>query len=152
MPRSFRHQSPAFLSCLVMMLLFPSHPGWSATAEVLRPRVPNDRIEAARIVHNPLPATPENIEAGKSLFYGKGFCSSCHGLDGKGMGHIPGLVGALPRNFTDRQWQSARTDGELMWILKNGSPGTDMAPFVPLVMTEEEAWQVILFVRTFAKG
>ncbi len=128
-------------------------PGWSwgATAEVLRPRVPADQIQQAKAVVNPLPATPEHIEAGKALFYGKGFCSSCHGLDGKGMGHIPGLVGALPRNFTDSQWQAARTDGELIWILKNGSSGTDMASFIPLVMTEEQAWQVILFVRSFVK-
>lgn len=135
---------------LVTMMVWPGW-SWSATAEVLRPRVPADRIQQAKAEVSSLPATPENIEAGKTLFYGKAFCSSCHGLDGKGMAHIPGLVGALPRNFTDSQWQAARTDGELIWILRNGSPGTDMASFVPLVMTEEEAWQVILFVRTFGK-
>lgn len=123
----------------------------AADPEVLRPRVPPDEIAEARAEANPLPTTPEHIAAGKQIFYGKGFCSSCHGLDGKGLGHIPGLRGALPRNFTDLAWQSTRTDGELMWILRNGSPGTDMAPFIPLVLTEEEAWQVVLFVRTFAK-
>jgi hypothetical protein len=47
----------------------------------------------------------------------------------------------LPRSFTDKKWQAARTDGELFWILKNGSKGTAMASFVPLVLTEEEeAW------------
>ncbi len=125
--------------------------GWSADPEVLRPRVPNDQIAAAKSVENPLPATPKMTEKGKALFYGKGFCSSCHGLDGKGLAHIAGLRGVLPRNFTDKAWQKARTDGELMWILKNGSPGTDMASFIPLVLTEEEAWQVIVFVRTFGK-
>ncbi len=57
----------------------------------------------------------------------------------------------LPRNFTDKAWQKARTDGELMWILKNGSPGTDMASFVPPVMREDETWQVILYVRSFGR-
>jgi hypothetical protein len=33
--------------------------------------------------------------------------------------------------------------------LKNGSPGTDMASFVPLVLSEEEAWYVLLYVRAF---
>lgn len=142
----------------VMMLLtsllsggLGAHNGEAADPEVLRPRVPADRIAEARAVTNPLRATREHIAAGKKIFYGKGFCSSCHGLDGKGLGHIPGLRGALPRNFTVVAWQNARTDGELMWILRNGSPGTDMAPFIPLVMTEEEAWQVILFVRTFGE-
>ncbi|WP_447973890.1 c-type cytochrome [Nitrospira sp. Kam-Ns4a] len=123
--------------------------GWAADAEVLRPRVPADQIDAARAVINPLPNTPENIEKGKALYHGKAFCATCHGRDGKGLGDIPGLVGRLPRNFADRAWQAARTDGELFWILKNGSPGTDMAPFVPLVLTEEEAWHVLLYVRSF---
>lgn len=100
---------------------------------------------------NPLPATPELIEKGRVLYYGKGFCVTCHGRDGKGLGDISGLRGTLPRDFTDQAWQRARTEGELMWILQNGSPGTAMAPFIPLVLTEEEAWQVLLYIRSFGK-
>ena len=127
----------------------------AADPEILRPRVPKDQIEAARAVTNPLPATPEMIAKGKALFEGKAFCRACHGADGKGLGKDiePGsLKGLLPRNFTDKAWQAKRTDGELMWILKNGSSGTAMAPFIPLVVTEEEAWQLILYVRSFGKG
>jgi mono/diheme cytochrome c family protein len=116
---------------------------------VLRPRVPLDQIEQARAQTNPLPTTPEQVEQGKTLFHGKAFCVTCHGRDGKGLGDIPGLVGKLPRNFTDKAWQKARTDGELFWILKNGSPGTDMASFIPLVLSDEEAWQVLLYLRSF---
>ncbi|MEC9006193.1 MAG: cytochrome c, partial [Nitrospirota bacterium] len=97
------------------------------------------------------PATPEHIQQGKAIFHGKAFCVTCHGRDGKGIGKIPGLRGKLPRNFTDAAWQAARTDGELFWILKNGSPGTGMASFVPLVLTEDEAWYVLLYVRSFGK-
>ncbi len=122
-----------------------------ANAEVLKPRVPADQIEEAKTWTNPIPATAENIQKGKTIFHGKAFCATCHGLDGKGIGNIPGLVGKLPRNFTDKAWQQARTDGELLWILKNGSPGTDMASFIPLVLTEEEAWHVLLYVRSFGK-
>ena len=120
-------------------------------AEVLRPRVPTNLIEEARQSRNPFEATPENIEKGKALFQGKAFCATCHGRDGRGLGDIAGLRGKLPRNFTDHAWQAARVDGELFWILKNGSPGTDMAPFIPLILTEEEAWQVLLYVRSFGK-
>ncbi|MBI4001701.1 MAG: cytochrome c [Nitrospira defluvii] len=125
---------------------------WSADSEVLRPRVPSDQIESARAVTNPLPATPAVLQNGKSLFEGKAFCRACHGLEGKGLGmdlDYSTFKGPLPRNFTDKMWQQARTDGELFWILKNGSPGTDMAPFIPLVLTEEEAWQVLMYVRSF---
>ena len=122
---------------------------FAADPKVLTPRVPADQIEEAKTWRNPFPSTPENIETGKKIFQGKAFCVTCHGKDGKGLGNIPGLRGKLPRNFTDKAWQATRTDGELIWILKNGSPGTDMASFVPLVLTEEEAWHVLLYVRSF---
>lgn len=124
---------------------------FGADEAVLRPRVPIDKIEEARTWTNPFPATEENIEKGKALFHGKAFCVTCHGRDGKGFGDIPGLIGKLPRNFTDKVWQAARTDGELLWILKNGSPGTDMASFIPLILTEEEAWHILLYVRSFGE-
>lgn len=123
----------------------------AADSEILNPRVPPAQIEEARSLKNPFPPTKENIEKGKMLFHGKAFCVTCHGPDGKGLGKIPGLVGKLPRNFTNKSWQSARTDGELLWILKNGSTGTAMASFIPFVLTEEEAWHIILYVRTFGK-
>jgi mono/diheme cytochrome c family protein len=128
-------------------------PVFSADESVLRPRVPADQIEEVRTWVNPLPATEDTIEKGKKLFHGKAFCVTCHGQDGKGFGGDiePGtLKGPLPRNFTDKEWQAARSDGELLWILKNGSKGTAMAPFVPLILTEEEAWQVLRYVRSFA--
>ena len=121
----------------------------AADQSVLKPRVPADQSEEARTWTNPFPSTPENIETGKKIFHSKAFCVTCHGRDGKGLGNIPGLRGKLPRNFTDKSWQAARTDGELFWILKNGSPGTDMASFIPLVLTEDEAWHVLLYVRSF---
>ena len=123
----------------------------AADEAVLRPRVPIDQIDEARTWKNPFESTAENIEIGRAIFHGKAFCVTCHGRDGKGLGDIPGLVGKLPRNFTDKVWQAARADGELFWILKNGSPGTDMASFIPLVLTEEEAWHVLLYVRSFGQ-
>jgi mono/diheme cytochrome c family protein len=127
---------------------------WAADPAGLRPRVPRDQIETARAVTNPFPAGEEIIAKGKALYEGKAFCKTCHGADGKGLGGdiAPGsLKGPLPRNFTDKKWQAARTDGELFWILKNGSKGTAMAPFIPLVLTEEEAWQVLRYVRSFGQ-
>ena len=137
--------------CLCSLLLQSILPFTSEAADpqVLKQRVPQDQIAEARSWENPFPSIPENIEKGKKLFHGKAFCVTCHGRDGKGLGKIPGLVGKLPRNFTDKDWQAARTDGELFWILKNGSPGTAMASFIPLVLSEEEAWHVLLYVRAF---
>ena len=135
---------------LLCMGLWP----WGSEAadpEVLKPRVPPAQIEEARSWKNPFPATPDNIQKGKTIFHGKAYCRTCHGKDGKGLGDIPGLTGKLPRNFTDKDWQAGRKDGELLWILKNGSSGTAMVSFIPQVLTEDEAWHVILYVRSFGK-
>jgi len=128
---------------------------FAADEAILKPRVPIDQLQEVKTWKNPLPATEDTIEKGKKLFQGKAFCLTCHGRDGKGLGGDiePGtLKGPLPRDFTDQEWQAARTDGELFWILKNGSKGTAMAKFIPLVLTEEEAWQVLLYVRSFGQN
>ena len=144
---------PPFLPAeiIVIIMVLSAQYGYATDSEVLRPRVPADQIEEARTWTNPFPATDDNIEKGKALFHGKAFCLTCHGRDGRGLADVDGLRGKLPRNFTDKVWQATRMDGELFWILKNGSPGTDMASFVPLVLTEEEAWHVVLYVRSFGR-
>ena len=136
-------------TCVFAVFLLGGSMALGGDPLVLRPRVPPDQIEEAKAWQNPFTETPERLERGKELFHGKAFCVTCHGRDGKGLGNIPGLRGKLPRDFTDKIWQAKRTDGELFWILKNGSPGTDMASFIPLVLTEEEAWHVLLYVRAF---
>ena len=125
--------------------------GETTDSKALNPRVPPDQIEEARSWTNPFPFTRENVKKGKALFHGKAFCMTCHGIDGRGYSDISGLIGKLPRDFTDKFWQAARKDGELLWILKNGSKGTAMASFIPLVVTEEEAWHLILYVRSFGR-
>ncbi|UCD11162.1 MAG: cytochrome c [Nitrospinaceae bacterium] len=114
---------------------------------VYEPRVPQEILELVQENENPFPATPERIEEGRRIFYGKGLCVTCHGKDGKGIDKIPGHA---PRDFTDARWQELRTDGELMWVLRNGSPGTSMPVRVGKVLSEEEGWSVIHFLRTFA--
>lgn len=127
---------------------------WAANAEVLHPRVPAEDLPTVRAWPTLLSAHADIIEKGKALYSGKGFCAACHGQDGKGLASDVDrttLKGPLPRDFTDKQWQRTRTDGELLWILKNGSPGTDMAPFIPLVLTEEEAWHVLSYIRALGQ-
>jgi mono/diheme cytochrome c family protein len=143
------------LVAMVSVLGLPGLSALGADQAILKPRVPADQLPQVSTWKNPLPATEETIDKGKKLFEGKAFCTTCHGRDGKGLGADiePGtLKGPLPRNFTDREWQTVRTDGELLWILKNGSKGTAMAPFIPLILTEEEAWQVLRYVRSFGQN
>jgi mono/diheme cytochrome c family protein len=148
------HLYVLFMLCVVAVFGSRNLPVFGADESVLRSRVPIDKIEEARTWTNPFETTPENIEKGKAMFHGKAFCATCHGKDGKGLGGdiAPGAIkGPLPRDFTDKVWQAARTDGELFWVLKNGSKGTAMASFIPLILSEEEAWQVLLYVRSFGQ-
>ncbi len=116
----------------------------------LPPRVPLSDLASVKTWVDPFEATPENIQIGKEIFEEKGTCFNCHGLEGKGNGKYVKYLEIGPRNFTNRAWQQARTDGELLWILKNGSPGTDMEAYVPEELTEEEAWYLITYIRAFS--
>lgn len=95
-------------------------------------------------------APPEIVAAGKALYEGKGRCDLCHGISGKGDGpaahmHPP----HPPRDFTDCAFQKERKDGELFWIIKYGSPGSGMQPLIPAMLSEEEGWKIVAYVRTF---
>ena len=95
-------------------------------------------------------AQPEIVAEGKALFEGKGGCYLCHGTSGKGDGpaaHMHALH--PPRDFTNCAFQKEREDGELFWIMKYGSPGTGMQQLIPMVLSEEEGWKVVAYVRTF---
>ena len=115
--------------------------------DVYVPRVPKEFLEQAQELESPYPTTAERIEEGRKIYMDKGMCVACHSNNGKGAQ----LPGHSPRDFTDEQWQKLRTDGELMWVLKNGSPGTGMPVRVGVAITEEEGWNVIQFIRTFAE-
>jgi mono/diheme cytochrome c family protein len=122
----------------------------AAEADFLRPRIPNQDLEAARTLKNPLTGKRNVIGQGRALYHGKGFCVACHGANGCGITDVDPILlkGALPTDFTSPQWQSARADGEILCVLKHGSPGTAMASFVPSVLSEQEAWQIILYLRS----
>jgi mono/diheme cytochrome c family protein len=117
----------------------------------LQPRVPPDKIQMAKKEQNPFQAIPENLIKGKAIFEGKGTCFTCHGMEGKGDGPAAAGLDPSPRNFANPAFHSVRADGELMYVLKNGSPGTAMMPLVGSAITEEEGWLVLLYVRSLGK-
>jgi len=124
----------------------------------LKARVPADKRAEAKKTKPPenlykraKDASPEIIAEGKALFEGKGTCVNCHGKNGDGNGPAGKVLNPGPRNFTNCKFHKKRKDGELMWVIKNGSPGTGMVPLVPATISEEEAWKVIAYERSFCK-
>ena len=101
--------------------------------------------EEAKRVPNPLKPSPENLEGGRKLYSDK--CAECHGESGQGDGNRSRMYNAPPTNFTDRQRMNAESDGELFYKL---SEGHRPMPSFKKRYTEEQRWQLILFLRTFA--
>ena len=130
--------------CLVVFIL-PSANVNAFHDDIYQPRVPLELLEELQDMDNPYPASPERIELGKEIFFGKGLCVTCHGKSVK-------LPGHSPRDFTDKKWQEIRTDGEMMWVLRNGSPGTGMPVRLGKGINEEEGWSVIHYIRTFVNA
>ena len=137
------------VTVLAMVLMGgASVPALAAERDPMTPRVPTDQLAAARQLENPIPYTSESVGKGQKIYRGRGSCNVCHGETGQGDGiGGPGLDPS-PRNLTNTRWQSARTDGELMWVLKNGSPGTPMITVVPGLISEQDGWHLINFLRS----
>ncbi len=101
---------------------------------------------------NPLPASPNAVEAGKKLFLESAkplACAQCHGNGGDGQGVIGAALVPPPRNFTCGKMMKNIPDGQLFWIIKNGSPGTGMMSFAGL--PDDEVWELIHYIRTLAR-
>jgi mono/diheme cytochrome c family protein len=101
---------------------------------------------------NPLPNSSETIQAGRTLFQESArplACMNCHGAAGDGRGVAGLALAPPPRNFTCAATMKKLPDGQLFWIIKNGSPGTGMMPFSNL--SDDEVWQLIAYLRTLAK-
>lgn len=95
-------------------------------------------------------APPEIVAAGKALYEGKGHCALCHGISGKGDGPVAHRHSLHPpRDFTNCAFQEKWKDGELFWVMKYGIPGTGTQGLIPEVLSEEEGWKVLAYVRTF---
>ena len=105
-----------------------------------------------RKMNNPLPSSEANIRAGEKLFQQTAqplACMNCHGTKGDGQGPMGAALNPPPRNFTCGSMMNEISDGQLFWIIKNGSPGTGMMSFAG--MAEESIWQLIHYIRSLAK-
>ena len=101
---------------------------------------------------NPFETNSENFIKGESLFQWTAEpnpCKVCHGPNGNGMGMMAQGLSPMPRNFTCSQTMQEITDGQMFWIIKNGSPGTGMPAYK--FLSDDEIWKLILYIRHFEK-
>jgi mono/diheme cytochrome c family protein len=101
--------------------------------------------EEAKKVANPLKASQADFPGARRLYLDK--CAECHGETGKGDGDQAKLYDPLPSNFTDAQHMNAVSDGELFYKI---SQGHRPMPGFKKRYSEEQRWQLVLFLRSFA--
>ena len=96
----------------------------------------------AEEVANPLASTPAGIEAGSQLFQTN--CKHCHGGEGRGDGPAGLYFEPTPQPMQGER-VTERSDGAIYWILTNG---TGNMPSFGNLLTAEEKWQLILYIRS----
>ena len=139
-----------FISCFLLLMFWFSAPLWAACPQ------PRNTQKAPMEYYNqinPLKPTVENILEGKGLFEEKAkplACKNCHGTNGDGKGPMSVELTPLPRNFTCAKTINGVPDGQLFWIIKNGSTGTDMPSFKDH-LEDTQIWQLILYIRKLAQ-
>ena len=99
----------------------------------------------ARNMKNPLTPTPIRLAAARNHF--ADHCAFCHGNDGTGKTAVnEGLYPPAP-NMREEDTQSL-TDGELLYVIKNGVRFTGMPGWGG---DDEENWKLVLFIRHLPK-
>lgn len=84
---------------------------------------------------NPYDRQEAAARAGYKLFQKE--CAACHGPNGQGGRRAPALTSPAIRDASD---------GEIFWVLRNGSLKHGMPSFSHL--PEQQRWQIVTYLRT----
>jgi cytochrome c peroxidase len=126
-------------------------PSGAAVGACPQPRATREAPVEMLALENPLEASPDQLEAGQKLFHETAVpmaCRFCHGDLGNGQGPMAAGLDPPPRNFTCAETMQSLADGQLFWIIRNGSVGTGMMAYPTL--TDEQIWQLVLYLRSLA--
>jgi len=99
-----------------------------------------------RQLHNPLPASPENVQAGMEHF--ADHCATCHANDGSGDTMFGKAMYPKPPNMRLDETH-AMTDGELYYTIENGVRLSGMPSFGEehTLGGDSDTWKLVLFIR-----
>jgi mono/diheme cytochrome c family protein len=93
---------------------------------------------------NPIPASAASVGVGQRIFQGR--CAPCHGTRGNGEGESADSLRVPPGDLTDKKRMQGYSDGTLFWKIHVGRG--EMPPW-QLILTEEQIWHVINYIRGF---
>lgn len=81
------------------------------------------------------------------------FCVPCHGPAGEGNGPAAAALNPKPRNFTGGKYMNARTDAQLINVIKNGSASEKFSPQMigfGNILNDMEIEDIVAYVRSLA--
>jgi len=90
---------------------------------------------------NPLPATAENMKAGR-IYYGY-YCVMCHGMDGDGNGPVGQAYAPKPADLRSVKL----SDGEYYQKMLTG---TGHSPVMEQTVLPEHRWALVLYAQGLA--
>jgi len=93
-----------------------------------------------------------NVKAGRKIF--KQYCQKCHGKKGNGQGLMAKDLDPKPRNFTDTERMSKRSDWQIFLGIKEGGAAVGLSEEMTSwkdTLTEQEMRNVAAYIRQFAK-
>jgi mono/diheme cytochrome c family protein len=102
--------------------------------------------EEAKQLKNPLQPTAPALKSARQVYADK--CAHCHGDTGKGDGRDAGRYDPAPTDFTDAKRVSGASDGELFYKI---SEGKKPMPVFKSKLSEDERWELVLLIRSFAR-
>jgi mono/diheme cytochrome c family protein len=94
---------------------------------------------------NPIVPSEAALKAAKHVYAEQ--CANCHGDTGKGDGSDAMMYDPAPANLCDAAHMNKMTDGEIYYLI---SEGRKPMPSFKKRLTEEQRWQLVLLVRSFA--
>jgi cytochrome c553 len=103
---------------------------------------PHLSFDEASSLSDPVPAAADALQRAAHL--ARVNCAACHGADGHGQGPVAAYFSPVrPVDFRSDRVRN-RSDGQLFWIIANGLGNM---PAFRTLLSEQELWTVVLFVR-----
>jgi len=142
--KQFQALNIIFLSALLLSCAGSSP---SPDIQCPQPRFTGQAPATYLALLNPVADQVDAIAAGKALYQESAdpACRLCHGRKGDGMGPLASQFSVPPRNFACAATIKGIPDGQLFWIIENGSPDTNMDGFKHL--NEVQIWQLVSYIR-----
>lgn len=133
---------------VIFILMLASIVASSEAVFAAERKTPNAPVEFLKM-KNPVAPTPEALQEGTAMYKDK--CIKCHGTNGNGKGSATKGMDVKPRDYTDKSLMEKIPDGQLFWIILNGSdPDTTEMEGYKKKFTEEQVWKLIHYIRSFA--